>query len=110
MIAEVLQQIFLGGAVFGEDDDLFIHITDQLHRFLRFRVRLDGTDALQELHHPLTLRRIGRKLLDQVNQCNENGISAAAYLTLKCHQGEHAAEIAARFLILVFDKSRYSVI
>ncbi|MNT66291.1 hypothetical protein D3C72_2043490 [compost metagenome] len=110
MIAEVLQQIFLGGTVFGEDDDFFIHFTDQLHRFLRFCVRLDGTDALQQLHHPLTLRRIGRKLLDQVDQCNEYGITAAANFTLKRHQREHAAEIPARFLILVFDKSRYPVI
>ncbi|MNC43323.1 hypothetical protein D3C75_921780 [compost metagenome] len=110
MITEILEQILLGGPVFGEDNHLFVHFPDQLHGFFRFRVRFDGAYRLKQLHHPLTLGRVGRELLDQVDEGDEDGIPAAAHLPLKRDQRQHAAEIAARFLILVFDKGGDPVI
>ncbi|MNC62785.1 hypothetical protein D3C75_1128450 [compost metagenome] len=56
VIAEILQEILLGSAVFRKDDDLLVHLTDQLHRFLGLGVCLDAADGLQQVHHPLTLR------------------------------------------------------
>ncbi|MNE65810.1 hypothetical protein D3C80_1613220 [compost metagenome] len=95
MITEILQQILLGSPVLCEYDDLFIHFPDQLHRLLRLGVRLDCTDTLQQLHHPVTFGRIGRQFFDQINESNEYGVTAAADFTLQCYKGEHAAEIAA---------------
>ena len=89
MIAEIIKQVFLRGAVFREYDDLLVHLLDQLDGFSAL-VLADSLDEIDELPDFIATES-PRQLLGQINKSHENGIAAAAHFTLERNKGQHTA-------------------